>query len=405
MSDAFGPGDDPRRARPPADTLEAADLDARPAVARRGDRLPLWLGGVGIAALAVILFLWLSAGRKRAAEGELFDPAARPSAAGGVLAAPLPLPAAPATPATGPLTNVPAPQFTTNNSVPMRPAAPPAPAMAGGQSVFAPGAMGNLTGPASAEQRRRAPALVVDLGGADAPVPAAPFRPSSAPGAAATAAADAAAKSVSDEERFADRIGTQEVERARATQLRNLGLLVPQGTTIAATLETALDSDLPGYARAIVARDVKGFDGRSVLIPRGSRVIGQYKAATALGASRVFVIWTRLIRPDGASIQLGSPAADDLGRAGLSGKVDRHFFERFGGAILLSVLNAGVAAVSNLQTNAQVYIGSSSDASNVAAAALSKDGARPPTIRTPQGAAVNIFTARDLDFSTVGPAK
>ena len=108
---------------------------------------------------------------------------------------------------------------------------------------------------------------------------------------------------------------------------------------IPAVLETALDSDLPGYTRAVVSRDVRGFDGSTVLIPRGSRLIGQYKSGVALGQSRVFVIWTRVIRPDGVSVQIGSPATDPLGRAGLDGKVDNHFFTRFGGSILLSVMN------------------------------------------------------------------
>ena len=258
------------------------------------------------------------------------------------------------------------------------------------------------------DQRRRAPALVVDLGPGDAPAVVRP--PGATPanpallGPAAAADAQAARSAVSDEERFAERVGARENERARATPLRgDPGMVIPEGATLRATLETALDSDLPGYARAVVSRDVRSFDGRNVLIPRGSRVVGQYKAASALGASRVFVIWTRLIRPDGASINLASPAADDLGRAGLTGKVDRHFFTRFGGAILLSVLNGALAAASSLQTNAQVIIGSSGEAQSAAAAALTRDGNRPPTIRTPQGAAVNIFVARDLDFAAVGP--
>jgi type IV secretion system protein VirB10 len=107
-----------------------------------------------------------------------------------------------------------------------------------------------------------------------------------------------------------------------------------------------------------------------------------------------------VLRPDGVSVQLASPGADALGRGGMGGEVDRHFATRFGGSILLSVLNAGVSALSRA-SSAQVYIGSTADAANVAAAAFNKDGAAPPTIRTPQGAAVRVFVARDLDFSGV----
>jgi type IV secretory pathway VirB10-like protein len=141
-----------------------------------------------------------------------------------------------------------------------------------------------------------------------------------------------------------------------------------------------------------------------VLIPRGSRLIGQYKSAVALGQSRAFVIWTRVIRPDGVTIQIGSPAADPLGRGGLEGDVDRHFLRRFGGSILLSVLNAGVAAVSD-RPSTQVVIGSSTEAVGAASSALAGETRVSPTIKVPQGAAIRIFVARDLDFSAVGPAR
>lgn len=403
-------GDDPRRLPPGPESLEAADLAAAPAVPRGREGLSLWIAGGVLLVVAVTLYLWLSAGRRRAQEGDLLAAEGAPTPAvaatgSSPLAAPLPAPPAP----TGPITSVPAPQFTTNNAVPTPPAAAPMVAMAPATMAALPAGAAPLTVGPTLDQRRRAPALVVDLGGAEAPAQPRPTGPPANPALlapAAAAEAQAARSAVSDEERFAERVGARENERARATPLRgDPGLLVPEGATVRATLETALDSDLPGYARAVVSRDVRSFDGRNVLIPRGARVIGQYKAATALGASRVFVIWTRLIRPDGASIALASPAADDLGRAGLSGNVDRHFLQRFGGAILLSVLNGAIAAASSLQTNAQVFIGSSGEAQSAAAAALTRDGARPPTIRTPQGAAVNIFVARDLDFSAVGPAR
>jgi type IV secretion system protein VirB10 len=131
-------------------------------------------------------------------------------------------------------------------------------------------------------------------------------------------------------------------------------------------------------------------------------VIGEYRPATALGQSRAFVIWTRVLRPDGVSIQIGSPATDPLGRAGLSGSVDNHFFERFSGAILLSVLNAGVTALAG-SPSTEVVIGSSQEATGVAAAASSFAPANiAPTIKVPQGSPIRIFVARDLEFSSAG---
>ena len=107
-------------------------------------------------------------------------------------------------------------------------------------------------------------------------------------------------------------------------------------------LETALDSTRPGFARAIVSRDVRGFDGSRVLIPRGSRLIGEYRSEVAPGQRRALVNWTRLIRPDGVTIAIGSPAGDPLGRGGIRARVNSHFFERFAGAILQSALDIGV---------------------------------------------------------------
>ncbi len=111
-----------------------------------------------------------------------------------------------------------------------------------------------------------------------------------------------------------------------------------QGTLIPAVLETAIDTDVPGYVRAVVSQDVRSFDGSRVLVPRSSRLIGQYQSGLQAGQKRAYVIWTRLIRPDGVSVNLASPAIGFDGRPGLAGKVNSHFFKRFGSAMLLSVV-------------------------------------------------------------------
>ena len=224
--------------------------------------------------------------------------------------------------------------------------------------------------------------------------------------AAANARLSAAQPSLGNSnERFAQRVGAKSVDVTEARQLQNLDRLVPQGAIVGAVMETALNSDLPGYARALVTKDVFSFDGSAVLIPAGSRVISEYNSGVAQGASRVFIVWNRLVRPDGVSIALGSPAVDELGRGGLGGKVNRHFLQRFGSAILLSVLGGGISAATNaLGRGSTVIVNSSSEASSlVTQAAQSND--IPPTIKTNQGALVRIFVARDLDFSAVGPAR
>lgn len=206
-------------------------------------------------------------------------------------------------------------------------------------------------------------------------------------------------------ERFAQRVGTKPAKISEAQQMENLHRLVPQGAIVGAVMETALNSDLPGYARALVTKDVLSFDGSSVLIPAGSRVVGEYNSGVALGASRIFIVWSRLIRPDGVSISLGSPAVDELGRGGLGGKVNRHFLRRFGGAILLSILTGGInAAAASVGRGSTVVVNSAGGATSlIGQAARGTD--IPPTIKTPQGALVRIFVARDLDFTKVGAAR
>ena len=249
----------------------------------------------------------------------------------------------------------------------------------------------------------RAPVLVVDLANASADSGQAPAS-TPAGGKPADAARPAAASGLNADEQFAARVETgSEPEHARATRLREPSTTAPQGTIIPAVLETALNSDLPGFARAVVSRDVRSFDGSNVLIPRGSRVIGEYRSAVALGQSRIFVVWTRVLRPDGGSIEISSGGGDTLGRAGLAGKVDRHFFEQFSGAILLTVLNAAAyaAAAGNSSTAVVVNSGSTTGGLGGAGSALTP-AAIPPTIKVAQGTPIRIFVQRDLDFTPVG---
>ncbi|MGC1302071.1 MAG: TrbI/VirB10 family protein, partial [Caulobacteraceae bacterium] len=200
----------------------------------------------------------------------------------------------------------------------------------------------------------------------------------------------------SQDEQFAARAGEEKVPTSHIQKLEHPDKVIAQGAVIPAVLETALNSDLPGFARALVSRDVRSFDGSQVLIPRGSRLVGQYKSSPQTGQSRMLIVWTRLLRPDGVTIQLGSPTTDDIGEAGLSGKVDRHFLQRYGSAILLTVVG-GLATVAG--GNNTVVIGTASQGSSAASVALQNDVKISPTVKVMQGAAIQVFVARDLDFS------
>ena len=182
---------------------------------------------------------------------------------------------------------------------------------------------------------------------------------------------------------------------ARSTRIGDPASTVVQGTLIPAVLETAIDTDVPGYVRAVVSQDVRSFDGSKVLIPRSSRLIGEYKSATQAGQRRAYLMWTRLVRPDGVSIALASPAADFSGQAGIGGQVNSHFFSRFGSAILLSILGgASTLATGGAST---VVVGGGQSA---ASAAIQQNSNRGPTIKVQQGEPIRVFTARDLIFSS-----
>jgi type IV secretion system protein VirB10 len=192
-----------------------------------------------------------------------------------------------------------------------------------------------------------------------------------------------------------DAFGASNAQVAKATRMKSPGFTVAQGTLIPAVLETAINSDLPGFARAVVSSDIRSFDGSRIVIPRSSRLIGEYKSGVAAGQTRAYVMWTRLIRPDGVSVALSSPAVDASGQTGLTGKVDGHFMKRFGSALLLSVVGSASTLASG---GAGLILTGGESAASVAA---SRDGQIPPTIKVRQGQPIRVFTAKDLDFSTV----
>jgi type IV secretion system protein VirB10 len=210
---------------------------------------------------------------------------------------------------------------------------------------------------------------------------------------------------------------------------------------IRAVLENAVVSDLPGMARAVVTEDVWSFDGRRILIPSGSRLVGDYRSGIARGQTRIFIVWTRMLRQDGVSVQLGSIGTDDLGRAGNTGYVDNKYLERFGSAIVLSIVGgasqyiAGLGVRDNNNTIVTVTdpvtgqvtttqtgnnnnnngLSQSAQARQISAETtsqtltqLAQEALRdsiniPPSIYLDQGSRVIVFVRRDLDFSALYP--
>jgi len=218
----------------------------------------------------------------------------------------------------------------------------------------------------------------------------------------------------------------------KATRFDRTDALVAQGTMIRGFLETAINTDLPGMVRAVVREDVRSLDGARILIPKGSRLIGEYKSGLARGQKRIFVVWSRVIRSDGLSAEIASPGADRLGRAGLTGEIDTHFWERFGSAIMLSVIGGAaeyVSALGDTTTESARSIStvdpitgavttittepsrtaaearsiaaekSSAILQDIANEAFKESSKIPPTIYVAQGESIVVYLRRDLDFS------
>jgi type IV secretion system protein VirB10 len=344
---------DPRIELEP-ETLALAKRNSFPLVAQRTskkDGMGLAMGAAGALMIGAVTFVGLSGGRESAPSPKAPAAATLPQTTPGAVALP--------------------PEAVTQVA-PGAPLASPVPGQ--GPVMTGEPAVPPQLVPGEPLNTHGGPTLIVDNSGSNAGTPAA-----------------LAAGGAGGDEAF----GIASTDVAKATRMRNPAQTVSQGTLIPAVLETAINSDLPGYVRAVVSSDVRSFDGKNVLVPRSSRLIGQYKSGVANGQTRAYVMWTRLIRPDGVSVALASPAVDETGQTGLTGKVDSHFMKRFGSALLLSIV--GTASTLGSGGSALILSGGQSAAS----VAASQNGQIPPTIKVRQGQPIRVFTAKDLDFSTV----
>ena len=184
---------------------------------------------------------------------------------------------------------------------------------------------------------------------------------------------------------------------SRAGRLGDRNLMLTAGSIIPCVLQTAMDTNTPGYISCIIPAAVYSENGAVVLLERGTRVLGEYNGGLKQGSKRLFVLWTRAVTPSGVAINLGSPASDPLGRAGFDGRIDTHFWDRFGGALLFSLIDQTVEEARDEAAERGLVQRRSDSAS------LALEGSRdiPPTLRKDQGAEVSVFVAQDLDFSGV----
>lgn len=254
-----------------------------------------------------------------------------------------------------------------------------------------------------------------DVAGADSPIfafssgasPAAPQAPAAAaPASAASGISPGVTLEASTPNALTSRLQPSATQPAMAELLPHPDMLITQGTIIPCTLQTAINTELPGYVKCVLPDDVRSTTGNVVLLDRGTIVIGEIQSGLQQGQNRVFILWDRAETPDHVVIDLASPATDALGRSGVPGGVDTHFWSRFGSAIMLSViqgaLQAGSAVAANSgSTSGTTFNNFSSNGEQLSDTALSASINLAPTLEKNQGDNVAIFVAKDLDFSDV----
>ncbi|WP_281661158.1 type IV secretion system protein VirB10 [Microvirgula aerodenitrificans] len=206
---------------------------------------------------------------------------------------------------------------------------------------------------------------------------------------------------------MAEMLSATSTPMRKAGKLGNRNFILAKGSAIDCALQTMLDSTVPGMTSCTVTRNIFSDNGKVLLIERGSTASGEYKSNMRQGMARIGVLWSRIKTPKGIVINLDSPGSDPLGGAGVPGYVDNHFWQRFGGALMLSLIDdVARGATSNSGSNGQFNLNSTGDAAqNMATEALKNTINIPPTLYKNQGEQVGIYVARDLDFSSVYDVK
>ena len=202
---------------------------------------------------------------------------------------------------------------------------------------------------------------------------------------------------------FEENVSTFKAGKAHKL-LVNANLLLSKGTFIQCSLRTKLVSTVAGNLGCVVANDVYSANGTVLLIEKGSTVFGEFRnGQIQQGEERLFVVWSEIRTPKNIIINVNSGATDELGGTGVPGYVDNHFWQRFGNAIMLSMITDSTSALSTQLAKRGTFNPTDTiqAGSEIAQSILEKTINIPPTLYKNQGDLVGIFVARDIDFSDV----
>ena len=196
-----------------------------------------------------------------------------------------------------------------------------------------------------------------------------------------------------------------------AQPLARADTLMQRGTYIRCVLETRIVSDVPGFTICLVTEPVYSFNGHTLLLPKGSKILGAYSSKPT--GDRMEVVWDRIITPTGIDVNMKSPGMDNLGGAGLPGYYDAHWGQRVSSALLISLLSDAfkyeaaehgprTTTVGNgFATQTPFESNTARTVQRLADQAVREAANRRPTVTINQGTIIYVYVAKDVDFSGV----
>lgn len=207
------------------------------------------------------------------------------------------------------------------------------------------------------------------------------------------------------ENAFANSLKPTQTPSVRAMQRGKMDYVLAKGTNILCTLDTQIITTRAGFTRCLITRDIYSANGKVLLLEKGSKIIGEQTTAMLHGQARVGILWNEVTTPKGVTVSLASPAAGQLGAAGVGARVKYHFWQRFGGAIMISLIGDLGDYYGNRKKSSSnqsiSFENSSETAQDMATEALKNSINIPPTAYINHGTLINIMVARDVDFSGV----
>lgn len=226
----------------------------------------------------------------------------------------------------------------------------------------------------------------------------------SQPSGQKTAAATSATSDSTNVSDNGDFLQGAEFANGTVSRIKNRSFLLSAGTTFSCVLKTKIVTTYPGVTLCQLTKDVISDDGKNVLIRAGALLQGEQTRAITQGMARVFVNWT-IVKDKNNRVRIDSLGTDSLGASGLPAWVDTHFWKRFGGALMLSLIEdsiaAGTSRMSRTNNSEFTMNNTTGTSSELAKTTLDNSINIPPTGYVNQGEMLTVIVPRNIDFSSV----